>query len=146
MTANHLTRRVGDLVVLRENAEAPSDEEWDETLRTLTLPPEELARIRVLVLTDGGGPTVAQRRRLNQTTGGFALIAAVCSESVRVRFIVSSIALFMAKLQCFRATELDAAFDHLGLAPAQRHLARQNLHEMTALLASPSSQGESASL
>jgi hypothetical protein len=123
------------LVLLRENTETPRDEEWDETLRLLTLSPAELDRIKVLVVTDGGGPTPEQRKRLSRATGGKPLHAAVVSESVKVRFIVSSVALFMSKVQSFRVDEIDAAFNHLGLSVQERRVATENIAEMTKLVA-----------
>ena len=65
MTPNQVTRRIGKLVLIRENAETPRDEEWDETLRLLTVSPQEVESLKVLVVTDGGGPTPEQRKRLN---------------------------------------------------------------------------------
>jgi hypothetical protein len=118
------------LVLLRENTETPRDEEWDETLRMLTLPAHELSRVKVLVVTDGGGPSLEQRKRLNRTLDGKPLLAAVVSDSVKVRFIVSTVALFMPQLHCFRMAELEAAFTHVGLEGREREAVRHNLAEM----------------
>ena len=135
MLPNQVTRRIGNLVILRENTETPSDAEWDETLRLLTLNPADLDKTKVLVITDGGGPSPAQRKRLDQALKGTPVRVAVVSESVKVRFIVSSVALVTSRIQSFRQSELAAAFDHLGLNHEERQVATRSINEMAALVA-----------
>lgn len=135
MLPNQVTKRIGFLVILRENTEAPRDEEWDETLRLLTLHPNDLDKLKVLVVTDGGGPSPAQRKRLDQALKGTPIRVAVVSESVKVRFIVSSVALVTSRIQSFRQNEMDAAFDHLGLDRQARETALRAVREMSAMVA-----------
>ena len=56
---NMVTRRIGPLLILRENKDTPTDDEWDECLSLLA---QDLDDVRVLVVTDGGGPSPAQRK------------------------------------------------------------------------------------
>jgi hypothetical protein len=127
-----VTRSIDGMVILRQNAENPADAEWDECLRLLGAYRSDFGRVRVLVVTDGGGPTPAQRKRLSMVTGGYPLRAAVVTESVKVRFIVSSVALFMSGLASFDLSEMRQAFAHLKLDPRQQLVADRAVREMTA--------------
>ena len=136
MLPNQVTRRVGLLLIIRQNQHAPSDEDWDEALRLMTLNPAELDQLKALVVTDGGGPTPAQRKRLHHAMSGKSVRSAVVSESMKVRFIVSSVALFLSRIQSFRKDELEQAFNYLDLDAAERRLAQENVAEMDRLVAS----------
>jgi len=136
---NQVTRRLGHLLLLRENAETPSDAEWDETLKLLTEDPEELPLVKVLVVTDGGGPTTDQRKKLDRALGGAPVRIAVVSESAKVRFIVSSVALLASHIQSFRISEISGAFAHLSLSREERRLAERNIREMSELVGSKTS-------
>lgn len=134
MSRNMVTRRIGSLLILRENDQTPSDEEWDECLRLLSQYPDELPKTRVLVVTDGGGPTPDQRRRLQRALSGVPVPVAVVSESVRVRFIVSSVALLTSRIKSFSLREFNEALAHLGVDLDDARIAQLNIREMTALL------------
>ncbi|HMR73774.1 MAG TPA: STAS/SEC14 domain-containing protein [Polyangiaceae bacterium] len=131
MSRNMVTRRLGNLLILRQNTQPPSDEEWDECLNLLSTDVEE---VQVLVITDGGGPSPEQRRRLDQTLNGSPVRVAVVSESVRIRFIVSSVAFLTRRIKSFSETEYTEALAHLELDLDQRRLAQRHVREMTALI------------
>jgi hypothetical protein len=131
---NQVNRRVGNLLILRQNTETASDAEWDETLELLTKSPHGLAGVKVLVVSDGGGPSAEQRRRLDKVLGGVPVLVAVVSDSSRVRFIVSTVALLTSRIEAFRVSELSEAFDHLYLSPHEREVAERHLQEMSELL------------
>ena len=88
-----VTRIVGRVLVLLESADAPSDPEWDRCLGLLAEFRDDFSRVKVLVITAGGGPTPPQRRRLSAVTQEHSVHVAVVSDSMRVRFIVASAAL-----------------------------------------------------
>ncbi|MEP7048756.1 MAG: hypothetical protein ABJB12_00320 [Pseudomonadota bacterium] len=139
MNASHVkprqvTRKVGSLLILREGRTDPLDSEWDVTLGILAEHRHEIDQIKVLVFTDGGGPTQAQRRRLEQTLNGKPIRVAVVSDSMKVRFICSSVALFTSNLSSFRVTELRDAFAWLNLTPEERKLANENIAAMRDLV------------
>ncbi len=131
MPRNMVTRRFGPLLILRENKETPTDEEWDECLDLLA---RDVDDVRVLVITDGGGPSPAQRKRLEQTLAGKPVKVAVVSESVKVRFIVSTVALLTANIKSFTLVEYTQALQHLDLDLDLRRIAQQQIREMTAAL------------
>ncbi len=132
MKRNLVTRRNGNLLCLRETAEDPSDFEWNECLTLLKEKSSPDPRsVRVLVVTDGGGPSPEQRKRLAQALEGMQVRIAVCTESIRTRFVVSSVALISSKIKAFGRTSIDEAYDYLDLDSAQRRVADRNIREMT---------------
>jgi len=131
MSRNMVTRRLGNLLILRQNQQSPSDEEWDECLGLLS---PDLDTVRVLVITDGGGPTPEQRRRLDQTLNGTPVRVAVVSDSVKIRFVVSSVAFLTRRIKSFSELEYTEALEHLNLDLDQRRVAQRHVREMTALV------------
>ena len=68
MNRNMLTRRLGaSLLVLRQNKNDATEEDWNDFLQFLSHNRGQLEQLRLLVLTDGGIPTAAQRKRLAET-------------------------------------------------------------------------------
>ncbi|MES1173217.1 MAG: hypothetical protein ABUL62_02725 [Myxococcales bacterium] len=129
-----VTRKVGSLVILREGKQDPLDREWDETLAILAEHRLEIDHIKVLVVSDGGGPTQIQRKRLERTLEGKPIRVAVVSDSMKVRFICSSVALFTSNLSSFRVSELRDAYKWLDLTAQERQLADQNIAAMRDLV------------
>lgn len=118
------------LLVLRENAVTPRDEDWDAFLTVLEKNRDNFARLRILVRTEGGGPSAPQRKRLEKALGGRPVRVAVVTNSVAVRFIVSSIALLNREIRTFSVDELANAYQHLRLNPAERRDAEKAAFDM----------------
>ncbi len=113
--------RIGDHVVLVHSARTPSDAEWDTYLaggaRWLA------DSVGLLVVSDGGGPTSAQRRALRKMLavhGGVEIRTAVVSKSMVVRSILGAIGLFVPAIRGFTPTALDAALTHIRATATQR--------------------------
>jgi hypothetical protein len=49
---------------------------------------------------------------------------------MKVRFIVSSVALFLRDISSFRESEIHQAYDHLRMKPPEEAAADRNLAEM----------------
>jgi hypothetical protein len=132
MTRNLVSRRLGRVLLLRQNESNPEDQEWEECLALLEKrPSENRIPVCVLVLSDGGGPSPDQRKRLGLILKGVPARVAVCTDSVKTRFIVSSVALLTAKIRAFSPSEIQKAFEHLELSAQERELSATNLEEMT---------------
>jgi hypothetical protein len=73
--------------------------------------------VRVMVLENGGGPAPSQQLRLTQAIAArsMPLPVAVVSDSTRVRFIASTLALFTKRIRTFRLAEVDQALAFLDL-------------------------------
>jgi hypothetical protein len=123
------TRRVGSILLLLQGPWQPTDQEWDECLDILR-PFVSIAK--ALVVTAGGGPTPAQRERLSAVIGKCPLRAAVVTDSIKVHFIVSTVALFIRRIRSFGSAKLGDAFLHLDLTSAEMALVLRNLAEMRA--------------
>ena len=97
---------------------SPDAETWSDHCHVIA---EGLRRDKfgTLVLTDGGGPSSAQREELAQATGRKRYPISVVSNASIVRFIVTSIALFNPAIQSFLPADWRRALSHLGVAPTE---------------------------
>ena len=127
---NQVIRQAGSILLMVENDHTPSDEEWNEFLALLVTHRAELPTFRLLVVTTGGGPNTAQRKRLEQTLGGIRMRVAVISDSMKVRFIASTIMLFHRDHRAFSTSELSEAYEYLGLSPTDRRRVEVAIREM----------------
>ena len=110
----------GGLLIGIHNASTPTEPEWQEYIaRTVELidgqPPG--GRARQLILTEGGGPSLDQRRLAQAAARGRPeLLVAVVSSSVFVRFIVSALTLWNPPIRVFAPGQIDQAYRFLGIA------------------------------
>ncbi len=128
-------RRVGNLILLRQNSETASDEEWASLLRLIVSLRGELGKVKFIVRTDGGGPSPPQRKSLEQALGGTTARVAVVSDHLKVRFVTSTIALFQKELRSYLVKEFPQAYEHLHVLESERRQADSALKEMEAELA-----------
>ncbi len=133
MTRNILVRRVGSVVVLRQNKNDALDSEWDDFLGYLTANRADLPLMRMLVRTDGGVPNASHRKRLQATLGDMHPLVACVSDAMKVRFAGSTIALFQKNYRQYTVRELTEAFEYLGVTlPADQRRIQAALLEMEA--------------
>ena len=95
----------------------PAVATWSAACRAMADGLSRDARVATLVLTDGGGPSSAQREELAQATSRKKYQVSVISNSSAVRFIGSSIAFFNPTIQTFLPADWRKALDHLGMEP-----------------------------
>lgn len=115
---------------MAETEATPTDHEWDDFLNVLVAHRASFATLRILVVTDGGGPAAAQRKRLEAALGGQSVMVAVVTDSIKVRFIVSSVALLNHSISTFSRSEFAKAVAFLGLAPQEHRVAVRLIDEM----------------
>jgi hypothetical protein len=132
---NMLSRREGSLLLIRQNTEDASDDEWSEFLGFLTENRAKLHGIRILILTDGGTATASQRKRLAETLGETHMQVAVVSDSIKVRFAGSTISLFQRDYRQFAVKEMSKAHDHLQLNQSERRQAETIFADLSTRLA-----------
>jgi hypothetical protein len=95
----------------------------------------ELGNARaILVATDGGAPSAPQIKRLGKALAGGNVRVAVVTDKIRVRFIVSTIALLNSKIKTFARSELYAAYGHLDLTATEIRLTQQMLLQLEVLI------------
>ena len=136
---NIVVRTLGNLLLCVHNEKSPTDADWELYLSALRAERANWARLRILVITGGGGPDAKQRKRLAEALAGEAVPAAVVSESIKIRFIGSMVALLNPKMSTFSRSELEQAFASLSLSADERQQAIKNLREMEKLVGSAAS-------
>jgi hypothetical protein len=134
MKRNMLTQRVGSMLAIRQNTEEATEQDWQELETFLASLGKELKGLKLLVYTDGGTLTGAQRRRLSETLGQTHVLVSAVSDSIRVRFAGATIALFQRNYRQFSTKELPLAYSHLNLTPMEQRLVEGALKELEARL------------
>jgi hypothetical protein len=120
----------GNLLILRENSLAPTEEDWDAFLLQLKLLRPRMNEMRAMVFTDGGGPSAAQRKRLSRVIGDAPIHTAVVTDSAAIKFVISSIALFNKLIRTFSSAEVLQAYRWLGLRPRDQLAVERALADM----------------
>lgn len=115
-------------VLLHAKQNAP-DESWGKYLKAMARY-RFTGAPRILVFSDGGGPTPAQRQLLANSTSGLDYYCAVIGEAAITRFIVASLALANPHTRSFYPRELPQALEHLQLPGPQLQL-RQTLQQLS---------------
>ena len=134
MKRNLATRRLDSTLVLRQGAAEPTDEEWNELLGALEDLHRTTGEVKFLVVTDGGGPSPPQRKRLGEALGGQNFRVAVVTDSVKARFVSAAVALFNPNTQAFTRAELPSAYKFLGISEREQELATAAISDLTALI------------
>jgi hypothetical protein len=118
MTARMLFRTSGRVTVVQQGAHAAHDDEWMAFLKDLSK--RDLSKHRVLIFSAGGGPTASQRVPLKALMAGRSMRTAVVSDSIKVRFIIATIALINSEHHGYTRRELGKAYDFLELTAEER--------------------------
>ncbi|MGD0678241.1 MAG: hypothetical protein ABSC94_22755 [Polyangiaceae bacterium] len=134
MKKNQVVRKLGSLVLTFANESAPTEPEWDEFLSVITTHRPELPKLKFLVVTKGGSPNAAQRKRLEVALGRTRFPVAVVSDAITVRFVASTIALFHRDHRSFSMDQMSLAYDHLQMSPAERTMAEKVISDMRLLV------------
>lgn len=126
-----LSRKVSpSLLVIRHGTDDATTEDWNELIEYLASNKARLPRIRILVYTDGGSPTALQRKQLATALGDAEVTVASVSDSMKVRFVSSTISLFVRGFRQFTVRELEQAYNHLKLDLSERRLAAAALQDL----------------
>jgi hypothetical protein len=130
MARTMYTREVGNLVISRQTRDTPTDWEWREFLDVVTKNRAKATKTRILVVTDGGGPNPEQRKQLQKALSGHTFRVAVVTDSIKVRFIVSSVALLNSEIQTFSIADMGRACEYLGLSKQEIEVALKVAQEL----------------
>jgi hypothetical protein len=107
-----------ELLVSYQGPRNPSDEEWESYIEVLARLHQVPNGYRYFTISEGGHPSGSQQARVKAVVNGLNPAVAIVSGSIAIRFVGSVLALVNRKVQCFRPDELDEAYAHIGLAPA----------------------------
>jgi hypothetical protein len=108
----------------------PPDDEWDKVLELY----RNQRSLRVLVYTQNGAPTAAQRVRLNAVLKGREFVVAVLTSSPLARAAGAALRWFRPEIRIFNPSELEAALDYLGATATERAELPRLLDELKARL------------
>jgi hypothetical protein len=125
--AGMLHGQFDETMTMVHTADAPTDEEWDAMLahyRAKRAP-------RVIVFTDGGGPTTLQRGRLNDALEGMVVKTAVVTASPVIRGIVTALSWFNPGIKSFVPDRAALALSYLGLAAGEHDRVMQQVMKLS---------------
>jgi hypothetical protein len=111
------------LVVSAQTKFNPSDTEWDRWMVAVGSLEHQVQAVRLLVVTEGGHPTKQQLDRLRAANKKNPPTAIV-SDSLALRVMGSALSFVNPAIRSFTATQVEKAFDHLGLGAEERQRAR----------------------
>jgi len=113
---------VGSCFVFACTKEPHDEKEWQQYVEFVRTRLEAGVKPRALVVTDGAGPTSAQREQLSKVLEPHAKVsrAAVLTESRLGRGIVTALSWFVPGFRAFAPRDMDRALDYLEVPPISR--------------------------
>jgi len=120
------------LFLVAYGAASPSEEEWANYLAMVER--HGIERTMQIIVTDGGEPTSAQRRRLNDLLAGRFVPVAVVSPSATVRETVTALSWFNRKIKAFPPSGLREAIAYLEIPTNRVDLIEKELRKLQAEL------------
>lgn len=139
MKRSLITRSVGQLLLLRESADDPTEAEWMDCITQLEALMAAMAagapNVKVLVYTDGGAPTERQRNLLGRTLAKNPVRVAVITDNLKARITSATVALGNRNQRSFSTAEWSRAYAYLGLSPEEKRAAEATLKTMAKDLA-----------
>jgi hypothetical protein len=116
------------LFVVVYGAEDPSDGEWRGYLDLVER--HGIRRTMQLIYTEGGAPTAAQRRALNQLIAGHTVPVAVISARAGVRWTVTVLSWFNRRIRAFPPVGFRDALAYLEIPVSRTGLIAREIHEL----------------
>jgi hypothetical protein len=113
----------------------PTEDEAREILRVFKS--LDLDRMRTIVVTRGGAPTAAQRKELNEVLKGRVFPAAVVSDNIMVRGVVTAMSWFNSAIKVFSLSAIDDAMRYVGVPETHFVIVRSELVKLQAAVAKP---------
>jgi hypothetical protein len=139
MKRSLITRSVGQLLLLRESADDPTEAEWMDCITQLEALIAAMGagapNVKVLVCTDGGAPTERQRGLLGRTLAKNPVRVAVITDNLKARITSATVALGNRNQRSFSTAEWSRAYAYLGLSPEEKRAAEVTLKAMAKDLA-----------
>ncbi|MCC6807932.1 MAG: hypothetical protein IT381_10950 [Deltaproteobacteria bacterium] len=114
--------------------EAPTADDWMVIREYYASRGDKMKDARFLAITDGGGPSGAQRRDMREMFGQYAPATrtAIVSDAVIVRFIAAALAMFAGNLAYFESRDWERALPFLGIANSMGDEVKAHLHQLRA--------------
>ncbi len=123
--------RADNLFFWVQGTDNPTDADWDRYLAFIAQEAPKMVEPRGLIFSDGGSPSAAQRKRLNDAVAPYAKPrAAVLTTSVMVRGAMTALNWFIPMYRAFAPTQLDEALRFLEVPEPKWQSVRQRLNEL----------------
>lgn len=116
---------IGTLGVALHTSNTPSRQEWDAWM--VSLHDVAPSRLRVLAVTDGGGPNTLQRGALVKYLSGAKARIAVMSDALVVRGIITALSWFTHGIQQFSPDRYAEAAEHLDLSMDEQGAVKKHM-------------------
>lgn len=105
-----------DLLIVVNTEATPTLEDSGSMLPTIRNSASRNRPIKMLAVTEGGGPTSVQRKKILEALQGYDMPTAVVSDNLAVRCMVTAISWFNSKIKMFRKDEMALALSFLGVS------------------------------
>ena len=115
--------KVAACFVLVHTKQPPSDAEFEAYIQFLEQHAGDGGDLRVLVITEGGAPTAAQRMQMNEAQNAAMLDRSISfrvstvTDSVFVRGVVTALSWFHPVYRAFSPAEMKQALAYLDIPP-----------------------------
>jgi hypothetical protein len=107
---------------------SPSDTEWAGFLTLIER--RGIQGTALLIATEGGRPTVAQRDQLDDLLGRWVVPVAVVTGSLRVRLQLTVLSWLKPRIRVFRPSDLHDAMAYLEIPTSRRTLIEHELDKL----------------
>lgn len=109
-------------VLSLHSRQATSDQDLVDLIPAMAQLARDQVLVRSLVFTDGGAPSLGQRKRLFDALGEHSsrVRNAIVSDATSVRFVLSAMSLVVEGIRVFPPEQLGAALEYLGYNSAER--------------------------
>lgn len=122
------------VIVSCQNAEFPTDAEWDNWLLAVMNLEREVTSIRLLILSEGGHPSRDQVERVRAVNHSNPPVS-IISPSRAYRFLAAALTFLNPAIRCYGPRERGNAYAHLGIAASDRESVDLAIDRLTRKLA-----------
>lgn len=133
---------VGDLAILYESGESHPDSEWNAWLEFVGPLSNTKQNFKLLVYSNGGGPTPLQRKKSVEVMPRKDIPIAVLTNATLIRGVVTAYSwVSVMKIKAFKLLDFDKALDYLEIPKTKKPLCTDALNRLkTDIIINNSSQ------
>jgi len=125
----------GSVIVALHNTSPPTEEEWAQYCQAVKS--IDLANLRAIAFSDGGGPDSKQRKALNDVLGGRPSHGALVTSSTVARSVVTALSWFNPLVKAFAPDETARAFEYLKLDSSEVQAVRLAIRTLSMKFSPP---------
>lgn len=111
---------LGDLLLVVHGSANPDTDEWRRYCEIARAVLEARGKLRTLVISEGSGPSAAQRTLYKDEVGPEGVRVAVLTSSAVTRAVLTAMSWFNSEMRSFESDELAVALAFLGVEEPPR--------------------------